>query len=283
MTLYTHGLSELPISFNILGPSERISAEDAMALDHSGLSSHSPVKIASVKANFMSDVTVGLDSGHFYTAHFDLTTKHELAWLMFQVLSVSLPSETSVKIHMAFLRQWEARGLRTSDDIEFFVLSDVVVDILGLEHTQIRDLPMQASSSPWHTLSNTSCHRQFQDDPAMQLLKKPAIAKAPTDPSITKKHPLISQVLSALHILAETLRMSVNYYRHLTLLVPLVCKLAAVVRPEWADYWRRTFPDAGDDWPAPMLHGKQTWTSAILFLTQLRSRRIRPEASVLGS
>jgi anaphase-promoting complex subunit 1 len=58
-----------------------------------------------------------------------------------------------------------------------------------------------------------------------------------------------------LHSLAEEIKVTIDHHRGLFRLVPVICQIAHVIRPEWADYWKRFCPDAVTDWSLPDLRG----------------------------
>ncbi|KAJ3566722.1 hypothetical protein NP233_g6827 [Leucocoprinus birnbaumii] len=72
-----------------------------------------------------------------------------------------------------------------------------------------------------------------------------------------KPSKLLSPMLYALHTYAEYLRLVVPRFEDLVKLVPLICRLALEVRPEWADYWQRLVPDPAGEWPIATTSGEQ--------------------------
>ncbi|KAJ7050909.1 hypothetical protein C8F01DRAFT_1343574 [Mycena amicta] len=71
----------------------------------------------------------------------------------------------------------------------------------------------------------------------------------------TARHPqrktLLAPILYAMHSMAEDLRLRIDHYKDLCRLAPVICRIALVVRPEWADYWKHLCPDAMTGWPHP--------------------------------
>ena len=165
-----------------------------------------------------------------------------------QILALTLPSETFFLLHRLFLEKWSSRNLSTSDDVEFECFTDSLYSTFELD-TEVTAL----SSDYWSMLGSSASHNRFREDPVLKGLN------VPPNPSIIlglkrsshKPHDLLAAILYALHTLGENLRLMVHHYKSLVKLVPILCRIALAIRPEWADYWKRLCPDAIEGWPSP--------------------------------
>jgi anaphase-promoting complex subunit 1 len=132
---------------------------------------------------------------------------------------------------------WSQRYSRTSPGLEFQEFTLALFSLLDLKLHPFKHEESITSSSVWERFSALT---------------------TPTPPT-TQHHfiftlnvnPLLAPVLYALHMLAEDLRLDVLRYESLMLLIPFICQIAHIVRPEWADYWKRLCPNIMPGWPAP--------------------------------
>ncbi len=162
-----------------------------------------------------------------------------------------LPAEFCFKLHHAFLLRWSAAVFSVSQGRTAEAIQLAILDVLNIPHETPRSTNAQ---SAWTTLSTAMSLDGFLDDPALKKLQLPQIRTSitPISPNSydAAANPLISPILLGLHLVAQNSMLDVHDHEQLSVLISLICKLALIVRPEWADYWRRLYPNAFDFWPA---------------------------------
>ena len=243
VTIFTHGLQELPIVLGI-APTGNTGSEEKNALV--------PITgITSIKSACVSSVTL-LCGGQAYRGTFDMLPRDRLVNQALQALSLVVPTKDAFTIHLEFLRTWSLRNFSTSSNLEFHALTYALIKMLdlGLSYPANR---YASHSTDWEQFFSLSVNvRNFQDDPALQHLSLPAHLRSRQFALVAvNPNPLLAPVLYALHMLAEDLRLVVHRHDSLVLLVPLVCQIAHIIRPEWADYWKRLCPNIMPAWPSP--------------------------------
>lgn len=244
LTIFTHGLQELPIVLTIAQAGNAGSAEKDALVPITG--------ITSIKSACVSSVTLLCSGGQAYRGKFDMLPRDRLVNQALQVLSLIVPTKDAFNMHLEFLRAWSLRNFGTSTNLECHALTCALTKILdlGLSYPASRHA---SRSTDWEQFFTTSTNvRNFQDDPALQHLSLPAHLRSQEFTLVAiKANPLLAPVLYALHMLAEDLRLVVHRHDSLMLLVPLVCQIAHIIRPEWADYWKRLCPNIMPAWPSP--------------------------------
>lgn len=246
LSLFTHGLHELRIQLRLAQPwnGSNSDSSQVVPLDH----------VVALKHVCVSSVYMEMSDGRVYYARMDMSPSDPLVAQAIQVLALVLPKKQAFDLHQKFLESWSQRYFRTSPGIEFqeFMLS--LFSLLDLKLVYpFKHEESIINCSVWERFSALSTSkRSFDDDPALKRLKLPT-------PPATQHYflftlnvnPLLAPVLYALHMLAEDLRLVVLRYESLMLLIPLICQIAHIIRPEWADYWKRLCPNIMPGWPAP--------------------------------
>lgn len=201
--------------------------------------------ILTLKDGVESSVTLCLRGGISKRLTLSLYPSEELTHQCLLMLAMVLPKDAFFQFHHAFLLFWSQRGM-VNGPSTFDALSDTINATLGLDRTSATN-----ERSPWETLNASRSATRFTGDP---VLKGFSIASSPTPKAKTpvqRPHTLHVNFLVGLHYVAQNMLLSVDEHAALLRLVPIVCRLALPVRPEWADYWKRLVPDALDAWPAP--------------------------------
>lgn len=245
LSLFTHGLHELRIRLRLAQPWNGDSSDslEVVSLDH----------VVALKHVCVSSVYMEMSDGKVYYARLDMTPRDPLVTQAIQVLALVMPKAQAFDLQRRFLESWSQRYFRTSPGFEFQEFTLALFALLELKLVYPFKNDESTSSSVWERFSALSTsYRSFNDDPALRRLKLPT-------PPITRHYflftltvnPLLAPVLYALHMLAEDLRLVILRYESLMLLVPLICQIAHIVRPEWADYWKRLCPNIMPGWPAP--------------------------------
>ena len=158
----------------------------------------------------------------------------------FEVLAMALTSELAFAIRLEFLHLWHEQGLFTIGDTVLVCFRRALFKIL-----RINDPDPESTALGWDNLSQSPLFDDMSEDVSLLGLAHPPPARkhAPPDFHITKPHPLVGATLNALHHLAEDMRINLEQQILVLRIVPIICTMALVVRPEWADYWKRLCPD----------------------------------------
>ncbi|KAI0341254.1 hypothetical protein BDW22DRAFT_1397598 [Trametopsis cervina] len=189
------------------------------------------------------------NTGSRVTLHLFPTTYHPKQLLL--TLAMVLPSSEFFALHHTFLLKWSTQHF-VQDETTFDILCSSILDFLGLKGEGDTASPPSGIDDPWSLLGRSSTAAKFTNDIALRKLSMPARLRA-EDPSIHRSivHKFHASILNGLHHLAQCFLLSTSRHSVLKKLVPVICRLAFVVRPEWADYWKRLFPDEAGPWRSP--------------------------------
>ncbi|KAG9311019.1 anaphase promoting complex subunit 1 [Chiua virens] len=244
VTIFTHGLQPLPVVLEVAQAGDPGSVEKNALI---------PITdVASIKSACVSSITLLCAGGETYRGKFDMIPRDRLVNQALQALSLIIPTKEAFVMHVEFLRTRSLRNFSTSSNLEFHALAYAL--------TKILDLGLSCSgghvgrlSTDWEQFLNLNINvRNLHDDPALQRLSLPGHSRNPSFTLVAlKPNPLLAPVLYALHMLAEDLRLVVHRHDSLALLVPFVCQIADIIRPEWTDYWKRLCPNIMPTWPSP--------------------------------
>ncbi|TFK69815.1 hypothetical protein BDN72DRAFT_839974 [Pluteus cervinus] len=226
LSLYTHGLHELPL---VLGGERPLEATPAI-----------------LQSNVQSRALIALTDGRQKLIHLNLLPRDQLTKECLELLALILPHELYFDLHCSFLSEWSQMALPTSEAAEFNTLSQNLYRLLSLASTST-----PTDDDNWSRLGASASHLRLSEDPAIRRLKRPPSRLPTVTQTPGKPHAMIAPVLFALHNLAESYRLVLDRFASLFKLVPVICCLALQIRPEWADYWRRLTPNALSSWPTP--------------------------------
>ncbi|KIY45780.1 hypothetical protein FISHEDRAFT_8253, partial [Fistulina hepatica ATCC 64428] len=240
LALMMHGTEEVNIRL------VKQSSDDAMVLDSSP-SRH----LTSVVRGPVSCVSLLYDDGTRESACIDLVSHDALVKQALLVFSQALPTDLTFQLHFHFLESWSARHFSTRDGIEFQCFEEALCQTVRLAPSHVLPDP----ASPFQSLMVSRSHQRFGDDPVLRLCEFPAVKSDKLDAMDGQPHDLLPLVLWSLHCLAEDLRLMADQYELLKTLVPLICRIANLIRPEWTDYWRRMCPDSVPAWPSVSVSG----------------------------
>lgn len=252
LAILTHGTREIPI--NIGTPnSNSVITPDATRMDidvgQSPTISHG--KVVAVEGSVSSSVTLRFAEGWSSRVVFNLRPGPGLTRKCLHSLSQTLPADICFALHRNFLELWSVQGLSTSDGIDFQCFTAALYCTFDLKDAADPPLPPPDTAvGSWQGLANSPSHHRFREDASLKNLVLPSAA-LPTPQFHRKPHQLLAPLLYTLHTLGEELRLDVHHYQLLLQLAPVICKIAFVIRPEWADYWKRLCPDAISTWPSP--------------------------------
>ncbi|KAI0743730.1 hypothetical protein C8Q80DRAFT_1272379 [Daedaleopsis nitida] len=233
LSLLTHGTCEIPLVFE---SDELPNSSPVVALAHPAYSS----------------VSLHLADGSILRISLDLVARDHLVSDCLVMLSVFLPPEVFFALHRTFLSRWSAQKYSFILGVEFQVLESSLLHILGLEDGGAA-VDSTADLDVWTQLATVESMAKFREDPVLKKLRFPKARSHDehwTRP-VVKRGRYIGAVLHALHLVAEEKRVFLPSIEGLPRITPLICRLALVVRPEWADYWKRYCPNAMPFWPDP--------------------------------
>ncbi|KIP09445.1 hypothetical protein PHLGIDRAFT_102877 [Phlebiopsis gigantea 11061_1 CR5-6] len=227
-SLLTHGTREMPLR----------------------LQGEVPQTVVSLENPVDSSVTLRRPGDSHLRTTLRLSPKGVLTSQCLQTMAMVLPVDEIFTLHHRFLLEWSATSFSQSDDTSFKAFCSAIYSYLGLAPEA---KPPAVADDPWSALCRTASASRFLDDPALRKLKvpRPFVSSSPAVPTEEKPHAYHSIVLNGLHHVAQEFIINVKAQETLLKLVPVICRLALTVRPEWADYWKRLIPDAIGPWPSP--------------------------------
>jgi len=208
-------------------------------------------RVVALRDPIRSAVTIELLDGSVSRATIDFTPKDLLTRQCLEVLALTLPSDWSFGLHVTFTDAWRSRRLSCNPEAEFECFKGALFTILEIEpyqKDQARDL------NPWERLACSASFRRLEDDVVLSRLQLPQRPSLKATPPRKRPHLLLAPVLNALHMLGEDLRLMVHRHDEVHRLASLICIIASIIRPEWADYWKRFCPNVTSGWVHGMYH-----------------------------
>lgn len=244
LCLLTHGLYELPMTVRYTSGLDNTQ----MNIDRSLFSEPEDHGfIVSVQEAQWGSTTVTYKDGWKSRIALDIYAQDTLVSECFQLFALILPADVSFALHRTFLENWSAKWWSIVENVEFKCFTGALYTIFGLE---VEDISMP--SNPWLQLAQSSSHVRFREDPALRFLRTPPSLPTPRPVPTTNVHSLLCPLLFGLHMFGEHLRLLIHRHSDLLRIVPVLCRVALAIRPEWADYWKRLVPDAISAWPSPI-------------------------------
>lgn len=235
LSIVTHGSYELPLQVQSEQPS--------------------PMVLLSNGAG--PSVTLCRHDGSKTRVSIELMPRGPLTSQCLYTLSMALAPAEFYDLHHRFLVNWSENAFNSSDDISFDALCSAIFHFLRLDwHPDTRISP-PTDLQPFQSLQHSTSALRYVDDPALARLFDVPIPPVPIDPQVPdrKPHSSHANILNGLHLVGQELLILSHKHEILMRLVPVICKLALVIRPEWADYWKRLLPDAIGPWPCPAKSG----------------------------
>lgn len=209
--------------------------------------------IVSLKNPVDSSLTMCSSDGSSHRTTLRLFPRGLLTTQCLLTLQMVLPADEIFALHHQFLLQWSKVSFNQSDDVSFEALCSALYIYLLI----VPDTEQPATEDTWDSLRRSASASRFLDDPALRKLKVPSpiVPSHPETLTTRKPHQYHSSALCGLHHVAQECLLNTKLHETLTKIVPVICKLALPVRPEWADYWKRLVPDAIGPWPSPAKPG----------------------------
>jgi anaphase-promoting complex subunit 1 len=248
LCLLTHGTRELPLS---LIPCQ--TSDAAMDVDGGAAYYQHHGNLVTVTHGAGTTFTAVFDTGARFRASLGLLPMDGVTLVCLRGLSMTLPQDEFFRLHAGFLAHWSRRGFSTAGSVELDCFVESLSDLLQLPSTSLRRHRTHTAvpESVWSRMSHARSRSHFEDDPAFANLVAPEVVQTRKFPlASSAPHPLTAPVLNSLHLLGEDCRLNVLGQHALMKLAPIICELALLVRPEWADYWKRFCPHAIDEWPS---------------------------------
>ena len=269
LTILTHGLQKynastvgiagvIPHFLSRARPSPSAALMDVDSASNPAASN----RVVALKDPIRSAVTIELFDGNASRANIDFTPKDLLTKQCLEVLALTLPADWSFGLHVTFTDAWRSRRLSCAPDTEFECFKSALLTILEIEHHQA---DQAGAVSPWERLAFSTALGRFEDDVVLSGLRLPQRPSPKARPPRKRPHALLAPVLNALHMLGEDLRLMVHRHDDVHRLAGLICLIAGIIRPEWADYWKRFCPNVTSGWVHPaqedahsVSHGRET-------------------------
>ncbi|KAI0633465.1 hypothetical protein C8Q77DRAFT_789189 [Trametes polyzona] len=238
VSLLTHGTCELSLDVKL---------PDAPEAD-----SVHPPRVVGFSHALRNAVSLVLADGSSVRVSLDLTLQDLLVKDILYMLALTLPADMFFALHRSLLLKWSASGYSCVGDAELQAFEEALWEVLDLERGDALGTTPDNDGAAWHKLAATESIARFREDPALRGLQLPGSSTnaAPLRRPMRKPAVHHAAVLHALHHVAEDRRLSVSTFADVPRLAPLICRLALVVRPEWADYWKRLCPSALPFWPS---------------------------------
>ena len=232
----THGIRQIGIQPTI-GSTQRMPPEVGLG---AGSQPSTSLKVIRVEERTESCTTFVMGNGEKMYGSLAFSSPDILVHRCFEVLAMALPSELAFAIRLEFLYLWHEQGLFTMEDTVLICFRRALFKVL-----RINDPDPEQMTLGWDNLSQSPLFDDMSEDVSLLgLTHPPPIRKqAPADFHITKPHPLAGAALNALHHLAEDMRINLEQQMLVLRIIPIICTMALVVRPEWAEYWKRLCPD----------------------------------------
>ncbi|KAJ6524495.1 hypothetical protein B0H19DRAFT_972018 [Mycena capillaripes] len=258
LVVLTHGTREIPITVKVkvFDPDSTMDVDVAQPVDGT-------VQVVGLKHDSFHSATLIFEDDrqrcHEQPVCIDFVCTDYLTGQTLQILALTLPEDFFFELHRNFLEIWSSRGFLTSDGTEFECLTSALCRTFELQC--FADSTFDGSL--WSSLAKSPSHERFREDPALRTLSRPNTPlhanTLDVEPPLQspQRKTLLAPILYALHTLGEDLRLSIDHYKALSKLAPVICMVARVIRPEWADYWKRLCPDAMAGWPQPTISDHQ--------------------------
>ncbi|KAI0358750.1 hypothetical protein OH77DRAFT_1518715 [Trametes cingulata] len=235
LKLLTHGTYELPLDVKpaVSPPGDRA------------------VRVVGLSHALRNTVSLEFSDGSAVCTSFEMTPQDGLVQDLLHMLALTVPADTFFGLHLSFLRRWASRGFSCVEGVELRMFQEALWEVLGLEAAEHHGSQADEGSPAWRRLETNESIARFREDPVLRGLRLPGAATCsmPFRKPTFKPTAQHAAVLLALHHVAEDRRLSISTYTDVPRLAPLICRLAIVIRPEWADYWKRLCPDAMPIWP----------------------------------
>lgn len=253
LTILTHGLQKYNASTVGIGGvvphftsrARPSSLAASMEVDNAG-SNVTPNRVVALRDPIRSAVTIELLDGNLSRVSIDFTPKDLLTKQCLGVLALTLPADWFFGLHVTFTDAWRSRRLSCAPETEFECFKSALLTILEMEPYEAGQVG--TTTTPWERLAHSTSLGRLEDDVVLSGLRLPQRPSLKARPPRKRPHALLAPVLNALHMLGEDLRLMVHQHDEVHRLASLICLIASIIRPEWADYWKRFCPNVTPGW-----------------------------------
>jgi anaphase-promoting complex subunit 1 len=235
--IVTYGLRQMPIQLS--RPQTSLMVVD-----------NRPHDIAQLVEDIQYTVIIVFGDGSRWRANFDLDFGDDITVACLRTLSMTLPGDCFYSLQLRYLQRWQREGRTIAFGRSF--------ECFRLALSEVFRFPIRSNcgvdpNDPWSSLGRSASQNRFIDDPALDHLHLPPNLRSSAPAKATETpHELLCPTLNSLHLLAEDFRQTLSTEERVFTLAPLLFDMASVIRPEWADYWKRVIPDVIDAWPSPL-------------------------------
>ncbi|KIJ25699.1 hypothetical protein M422DRAFT_77064 [Sphaerobolus stellatus SS14] len=209
-------------------------------------------------------VSVSHPVNNTFSVHFEdgVTTRtklmppepDELTQTCFHVLSFALTPPRAFQLHVDWMSKWEDTAYADDNEQAWTCFVNVLCGMFDIDSPYLNLAKERHKLQPgsWEALAFTASHDRFQDDCVLEMLDAPFRTKPLDNKPPRKPTQDAEQCLFALHLLAESYKINNDAVQMLLpRLARLLITLGRAVRPEWADYWVRMFPENAEGWMDP--------------------------------
>jgi anaphase-promoting complex subunit 1 len=243
-SLFTFAMMEVPLQFT---SSISYRPSDVAKMPHSivGVESFGDDAGAGATVTFV-DKSQG-------KVNFNLALNAGLVAPIMVALSMTLPSEAFFHLLITYIVHRQRTSLSLHEKTDLMCFRHALADVFHLPSLVLAAPATMVLEDPWVQMQRSSkAWSRFEDDPALQHLDfTPPTMPVRPPANTTPPHPMLAPTLSTLHVWLEEQRLSLANEHAVMQVAPLICDIAMVIKPEWADHWKRLVPDAMATWHSP--------------------------------
>jgi anaphase-promoting complex subunit 1 len=182
-------------------------------------------------------------------ARFKIRQRDGLVSSALEAISMTIPGENFCALLLRFLHHSQTSSMPGSNEDDVDCLRRAIADTFNIPSI-IRHSP--SPEDPWTASFDSNARKVFDEDPAMKFLRTPQRVR-PSRLSLPTMapHPMLTPTFNTFHTWLEDQRLSLATEHIVIKMASLICDIGMVIRPEWADYWKRLVPEALPEWPSP--------------------------------
>ncbi|KAF8515724.1 hypothetical protein BU17DRAFT_51474 [Hysterangium stoloniferum] len=209
-------------------------------------------KIVKLSEPLHASVTVHFEDGSTTRTKMECVPHDQLTGKCFWVLSFALMGQRAFDLQRLWLAKWSAVEAVEEGDGEWICFVDAVCELLKVESPYPHHGVILSVPGSWEALAFSHSHTRLQDDVVIASLDAPfAQRRTYTNPP-QKPAEDTDMCLLALHLLGESFKLKTDaVHAFLPRLAKLLIALGRAIRPEWADYWARLYPENIEGWANP--------------------------------
>jgi anaphase-promoting complex subunit 1 len=193
-----------------------------------------------------SIVGIRLTLGEVYDVSFDLLPRNALTNDALVALQFALPPHDFSSLRRRRLQRWLSEGMPCSVPEELDCLWTALFELIGCGSTSFYGYHALPEVQVFQEAAYSPSHRRFANDAVLTNFRIPQLSLQLQDSP--QGSSLAAQVLLALHILGQFLRIDGSRSAELQYILRVILRLSRYVAPRWADYWSRLYPDVPEAW-----------------------------------